>query len=97
MPAVGLSNTAPTTLLVTHGGLAIALLLYLVPRPAVAEEPGPQVDCEAKQRTAAANMQAGSSPARVARGKSKDDAGWFPEPPFGNDVQDLEQHGASGH
>ena len=33
MPAVGLSNSAPTTVLITHGGLAAAILLYLVPLP----------------------------------------------------------------
>src|SRR5215471_14247335 len=31
MPALNLSNTAPTTVLFTHGGLATALLLYLSP------------------------------------------------------------------
>jgi hypothetical protein len=31
MPAVNLSNTAPTTVLLTHGGLATAMLLYLSP------------------------------------------------------------------
>ena len=31
MPAVGLSNSAPTTVLITHGGLAAAMLLYFVP------------------------------------------------------------------
>jgi hypothetical protein len=31
MPALNLSNTAPTTVLLTHGGLATALLLYLSP------------------------------------------------------------------
>jgi hypothetical protein len=40
MPAATLSNTAPTTVLITHGGLAAALLLYLspLPKPAEAEE-----------------------------------------------------------
>jgi hypothetical protein len=41
MPAVGLSNSAPTTVLITHGGLAAAMLLYLVPlAPAEAAELG---------------------------------------------------------
>jgi hypothetical protein len=31
MPALNLSNTAPTTVLFTHGGLVTALLLYLSP------------------------------------------------------------------
>jgi len=40
MPAVALSNSAPTTVLVTHGGLAAAMLLYLVPlTPGEAAEP----------------------------------------------------------
>ena len=39
MPAVALSNSAPTTVLITHGGLAAAILLYLVPlAPAEAAE-----------------------------------------------------------
>ena len=39
MPAVGLSNSAPTTVLITHGGLAAAMLLYFVPlAPAGAAE-----------------------------------------------------------
>jgi hypothetical protein len=33
MPAVMLSNTSPTTALVSHGGLAVALLLFLAPLP----------------------------------------------------------------
>jgi hypothetical protein len=33
MPAVGLSNSAPTTVLITHGGLAAATLLFLAPLP----------------------------------------------------------------
>jgi len=40
MPAVGLSNSAPTTVMITHGGLAAAMLLYLAPLdPADAAEP----------------------------------------------------------
>jgi hypothetical protein len=41
MPALNLSNTAPTTVLLTHGGLAVALLLYLSPlrKPSAALEP----------------------------------------------------------
>ena len=33
MPAVVLSNTSPTTALVSHGGLVVALLLYFAPLP----------------------------------------------------------------
>ena len=33
MPAVDLSNSAPTTVLITHGGLAAAILLYFAPLP----------------------------------------------------------------
>lgn len=36
MPAIAFSNTAPTTVLITHGGLAVALLLYLAPSAAMA-------------------------------------------------------------
>ena len=31
MPAILLSNTGPTTVLISHGGLAVALVLYLSP------------------------------------------------------------------
>jgi hypothetical protein len=42
MPAVMISNTSPTTALVSHGGLAAALLLYLAPlhRPVEVFRPG---------------------------------------------------------
>jgi len=40
MPAVAMSNSAPTTVLITHGGLAAAMLLYLAPlNPAEAAKP----------------------------------------------------------
>src|SRR5262249_29154133 len=38
MPAVTLSNTAPTTVLITFGGLAATLLLYLYPRTSMFPE-----------------------------------------------------------
>jgi len=40
MPAVTLSNTSPTTVMITHGGLCAALLLFLAwaPKPTEAEE-----------------------------------------------------------
>ena len=43
MPAATLSNTQPTTVLVTHGGLAAALLLYLSPCPRRGEATEPEV------------------------------------------------------
>jgi hypothetical protein len=39
MPALALSNSAPTTVLITHGGLAVAMLLYLTPAAKLGEEP----------------------------------------------------------
>jgi hypothetical protein len=39
MPALALSNSAPTTVLITHGGLAVAMLLYLTPMARPSEEP----------------------------------------------------------
>jgi hypothetical protein len=51
MPALNLSNTAPTTVLVTHGGIAAALLLYLSPlrRPEPASEPAAESEFSAEQ------------------------------------------------
>jgi hypothetical protein len=97
MPAVGLSNTAPTTLLVTHGGLAIALLLYLVPRPAPGEEPEPQIDVESKQEAAAAEFDPNPAAAHASPSESEEDAGWLGKPPFSNEGQGCEDHGASAH
>jgi hypothetical protein len=49
MPAVDLSNSAPTTVLITHGGLAAAILLYLapLPRPGTAEPEPEEQDAAA--------------------------------------------------
>jgi hypothetical protein len=45
MPALNLSNTAPTTVLLTHGALATALLLYLTPwKSREAAEPEAQTE-----------------------------------------------------
>jgi hypothetical protein len=96
MPAVGLSNTAPTTLLLTHGGLAIALLLYLVPRPAAGEEPALEIAREATERAVVTR----SDPAHGSHAESRaetEHADLFPNPPPGNDGQGFEQHGASAH
>ncbi len=41
MPAATVSNTLPSTTMITHGGLAVALLLYLAPTPNEAEESHP--------------------------------------------------------
>jgi len=37
MPAAGFANTLPSTVLITHGGLAAALLLYFLPSPSHSE------------------------------------------------------------
>jgi len=37
MPAAGFANTLPSTVLITHGGLAAALLLYFLPSPSPSE------------------------------------------------------------
>lgn len=46
MPAVAVSNTSPTTVLVTWGGLMAGVLLYISPRP----EPAPAFNLEAEQQ-----------------------------------------------
>jgi hypothetical protein len=46
MPAVVVSNTSPTTVLLSWGGLAAGILLYLSPRP----EPAPALNLEKEQR-----------------------------------------------
>ena len=38
MPAIMLSNTSPLTVVISHGGLAAALLLYLSPSPALPDQ-----------------------------------------------------------
>ena len=47
MPAITLSNTAPTTVLISHGGMAAALLLYLSPWPGPSETFAPEIEPEA--------------------------------------------------
>ncbi|HTC92068.1 MAG TPA: hypothetical protein VK699_01290 [Terriglobales bacterium] len=49
MPAIALSNTAPTTVLITHGALAAALLLCLAPSPASGDSLQPEIDSEKNQ------------------------------------------------
>ena len=50
MPAVTLSNTSPTTTLVSHGGLAVALVLYLTPSPNSDEILEPEMEPEESHR-----------------------------------------------
>jgi hypothetical protein len=97
MPAVGLSNTAPTTLLVTHGGLAIALLLYLVPRPALAEEPELEVDWEAKQQASASKPNAKREPTHAPQPEPEAETRWNSQTPFGSQEQGFGQHDTPAH
>lgn len=46
MPAIMLSNTAPTTVLISHGGLAAALVLYFAPSPEPVEGFEPEIERE---------------------------------------------------
>jgi hypothetical protein len=46
MPAVMISNTSPTTALVSHGGLAAALVLCLLPPPKPSEASEPEMEPE---------------------------------------------------
>jgi hypothetical protein len=57
MPAVAVSNTSPLTVLVSHGGLAVALTLYLSPSP----KPGAAFEAELEPEETHLLPAAGSS------------------------------------
>ena len=65
MPALMFSNTIPTTVLITHGGIMAALLLYFVPAAHHREE-CELIDTETMQPSRARNHRLKFSPAPIA-------------------------------